>query len=184
MNIPQTITQSTKTYAAILCLTLGTSTHAQAPENPIDCEILLCMAAGFPAASGCGPAYNEVIDRVTPWPIEPPLQIWNCPMDIPKEYGNYEIDLGSPEYAFATSFKVFEIDIWHRRRDNDTCRRSSTVNMGTYDNTGSFSWDRLDPDDYPPQLGIETTGCRQRLRAIFIEWTDEAGTPSQQMIPY
>lgn len=46
----------------------------------IDCAILLCLAGGFPNEGACIPAQAEFIRRITPWPIEPPVQIWNCPL--------------------------------------------------------------------------------------------------------
>lgn len=47
---------------------------------PIDCAILLCLAGGWPSSAECTAARAEFIRRITPWPIEPPLQIWRCPM--------------------------------------------------------------------------------------------------------
>ena len=47
---------------------------------PIDCAILLCLAGGWPSSTECAAARAEFIRRITPWPIEPPLQIWRCPM--------------------------------------------------------------------------------------------------------
>jgi len=46
----------------------------------IDCAILLCLAGGWPASVPCARARAEFIRRITPWPVEPPLQIWRCPM--------------------------------------------------------------------------------------------------------
>jgi hypothetical protein len=65
-----------------LVLGIGLSTAAVTPSTayPIDCAILLCLAGGFPASPPCARAKAEFIRRITPWPIEPPLQIWNCPM--------------------------------------------------------------------------------------------------------
>lgn len=57
-------------------LFMGTSTLAY----PIDCAILLCLAGGFPPSVECSAAKAEFIRRITPFPIEPPLQIWNCPL--------------------------------------------------------------------------------------------------------
>lgn len=48
--------------------------------HPIDCAILLCLSGGWPASAECTAARAEFIRRITPWPIEPPLQIWRCPM--------------------------------------------------------------------------------------------------------
>ena len=179
MNIHRKRTSVVANMVLASCLPFA----AQAQENPIDCEILICMAAGFPVASGCGPAYSEVLDRVTPFPIEPPLQIWNCPFDIPKEYGNYQVDLSSPEYSFATTFRVYHMDINNRRKDGK-CQRSSTVEVGTYDNTGAFSWEDSSRFDVPEAAGLSTTGCTLNVRAIFVDWQDEAGGYDSQMIHY
>jgi hypothetical protein len=65
-----------------LFLGLGLSTAAVTPAAayPVDCAILLCLAGGWPASAECAHARAVFIRRITPWPIEPPLQIWNCPM--------------------------------------------------------------------------------------------------------
>ncbi len=47
---------------------------------PIDCAILLCLSGGWPASAPCAAAKAEFIRRITPIPVEPPLQIWRCPM--------------------------------------------------------------------------------------------------------
>ncbi len=49
---------------------------------PVDCAILLCLAGGWPASAECSHARSVFIRRITPWPVEPPLQIWRCPMGI------------------------------------------------------------------------------------------------------
>lgn len=65
-------------------LAFGLAILAQAPPPaaayPIDCAILLCLAGGFPPSVPCARAKFEFIRRITPFPIEPPLQIWRCPM--------------------------------------------------------------------------------------------------------
>lgn len=63
--------------AAVLCL--GAAPN-EARAYPVDCAILLCLAGGWPASAECAHARAVFIRRITPWPIEPPLQIWNCPM--------------------------------------------------------------------------------------------------------
>lgn len=65
-----------------LLLSLGVSTAVVTPAlaYPVDCAILLCLAGGWPASAECAHAKMVFIRRITPWPIEPPLQIWNCPM--------------------------------------------------------------------------------------------------------
>jgi hypothetical protein len=57
-------------------------TPVQAQGYQIDCAILLCLSGGWPASVPCTRARAEFIRRITPWPVEPPLQIWRCPMSI------------------------------------------------------------------------------------------------------
>ena len=59
---------------------LGLSSRVKAQTYQIDCAILLCLSGGWPASVPCRRARTEFIRRITPWPIEPPLQIWRCPM--------------------------------------------------------------------------------------------------------
>ena len=71
-----------KPHLPALLLGLGLSTAAVSPAAayPVDCAILLCLAGGWPASAECAHARAVFIRRITPWPIEPPLQIWNCQM--------------------------------------------------------------------------------------------------------
>ena len=65
--------------------TLGntaTPQKAVAQTYQIDCAILLCLSGGWPASAPCARARAEFIRRITPWPVEPPLQIWRCPMGV------------------------------------------------------------------------------------------------------
>jgi hypothetical protein len=48
----------------------------------VDCAILLCLAGGWPTSAPCAHARAVFVRRITPWPIEPPLQIWRCPMGV------------------------------------------------------------------------------------------------------
>ncbi|KMK64559.1 hypothetical protein [Puniceibacterium sp. IMCC21224] len=69
--------------AAFLALALTgptVPTQARAQTYQIDCAILLCLSGGWPASVPCARARAEFIRRITPWPVEPPLQIWRCPM--------------------------------------------------------------------------------------------------------
>lgn len=89
--------------------------RAHAQTYQIDCAILLCLAGGWPASEPCARARAEFIRRITPWPVEPPLQIWRCPMGASYEPGSnrspsarfYEIYAGRSAtplpYSFPTS---------------------------------------------------------------------------------
>lgn len=61
-------------------LALGLS--APAEGYPIDCAIFLCLAGGWPSDPDCNAARAEFIRRITPMPVEPPLQLWRCPMGV------------------------------------------------------------------------------------------------------
>lgn len=63
---------------ALTAISLPSSSRAQ--KYPIDCAILLCLSGGWPTSVPCSRARAEFIRRITPWPVEPPLQIWRCPM--------------------------------------------------------------------------------------------------------
>jgi len=68
-------------FAIIGSMSLFGAPHRiQAQTYPIDCAILLCLSGGWPASVPCSLARAEFIRRITPWPVEPPLQIWRCPM--------------------------------------------------------------------------------------------------------
>lgn len=61
-------------------LGLATTAITPAAAYPIDCAILLCLAGGWPSSAECTLARAEFIRRITPVPVEPPLQIWRCPL--------------------------------------------------------------------------------------------------------
>ncbi len=66
--------------ALYFALGLSAASVTPAAAYPVDCAILLCLAGGWPASAECAHARAVFIRRITPCPIEPPLQIWNCPM--------------------------------------------------------------------------------------------------------
>ncbi|MEL6694306.1 MAG: hypothetical protein AAFQ12_14945 [Pseudomonadota bacterium] len=72
---------------------------AEAQSYQIDCAILLCLSGGWPASVPCARARAEFIRRITPWPVEPPLQIWRCPMGAA-----YTVDPDT-----LTSERIYEI---------------------------------------------------------------------------
>jgi len=72
--------RSIRTYTTLITLALlgsfiGTANRLQAQTYQIDCAILLCLSGGWPASVPCARARAEFIRRISPWPIEPPLQI-------------------------------------------------------------------------------------------------------------
>lgn len=65
-------------FGGVIALVNPAASHAY----PVDCAILLCLAGGWPASAECSHARAVFIRRITPWPIEAPLQIWRCPMGV------------------------------------------------------------------------------------------------------
>lgn len=79
--MPHSVKKLLPSVAVALAVTgLSLPAPARAQTYPIDCAILLCLSGGWPASVPCARARAEFIRRITPWPIEPPLQIWRCPM--------------------------------------------------------------------------------------------------------
>jgi len=75
-------TVRTATAAAVISVSGIAGSTASAEAYNVDCAILLCLAGGWPASAPCAHAKGVFIHRITPWPIEPPLQIWRCPMGV------------------------------------------------------------------------------------------------------
>ena len=66
---------SLRAGAAVAATAVSVSLSAPAAAYPVDCAILLCLAGGWPASAECANARAVFIARITPWPVEPPLQI-------------------------------------------------------------------------------------------------------------
>ena len=67
--------------AAILVSEQAIGAPRTAQAFQVDCAILICLAGGWPSTAECAEARETFIERITPSPIEPPLQIWNCALD-------------------------------------------------------------------------------------------------------
>ncbi|MGB7317934.1 MAG: hypothetical protein WBC85_08220 [Planktotalea sp.] len=78
----------------VFAASVATLSQAATPQRvaaqtyQIDCAILLCLSGGWPASVPCARARAEFIRRITPWPVEPPLQIWRCPMGVAYQPGS------------------------------------------------------------------------------------------------
>lgn len=91
--------------ATLALVNVSLPTHAKAQTYPIDCAILLCLSGGWPASVPCTRARAEFIRRITPWPVEPPLQIWRCPMGV-----SYELKR-QPRDAIRSFDALFHEDV-------------------------------------------------------------------------
>lgn len=129
-------------------ITLPTTQPAQA--YPIDCAILLCLAGGFPSNTECNAARAEFIRRITPWPVEPPLQLWRCPMGLPANFtpapNAPRINLGrdglTPEVRrYRDAIEIYHIRQYSRRTNNDGDELVTDIaQRGFYDEDGRHHW--------------------------------------------
>lgn len=120
-----------------------------AEAYPIDCAILLCMAGGFPASAECSAAKTEMIRRITPWPIEPPLQLWRCPMGISAEDAavagisvpHLGLDGLPPEVrAYRDGIEIYHVRYTRVTSGDDNGSVQDDTVEGRYDREGNFSW--------------------------------------------
>ena len=177
--------RSIRTYTTLITLALlgsfiGAANRVQAQTYQIDCAILLCLSGGWPASVPCARARAEFIRRITPWPVEPPLQIWRCPM-------------GASYRSIAPSNEPNRVyDVRYARqhesgRDGD-CNRSAVIYLGTYGIQGEFSWARSTPTALPAaHTGLERWGstCPSIYhRSVFVEWQDYEGNYGYEQVNY
>ena len=176
--------------AAFVSASLASAPIADA--YPIDCAILLCMAGGFPPSAECTAAQVEVIRRVTPWPIEPPLQLWNCPMSgggsVPVP--NLGSDGLTPEIRqYRDAVEVWELS--KRVQGSSEGRDVSTTAIRNYYNSdGEFV--RQAQSNVPSWVGAEVaehtgstfTSEYGSFRAILLRMQDHTGAYSTEWVRY
>lgn len=170
----------------------------QAQGYPIDCAILLCLAGSWPASAPCARAKAEFIRRLTPWPVEPPLQLWNCPMGANVITSAPAAALGSegvqnaatddhvPDRGvtypatsgldFLRSLRVWQTEYW-QGETRTGCRKPDSSRLGSYDAEGRFHWQPSRIAALPTSSGIDPPArCQSyRWRAVLVEWRDHAG---------
>lgn len=149
-----------------------------AAAYPIDCAILLCLAGGFPASTECMAAKAEMIRRITPWPIEPPLQLWRCPMGLPKDVaaaiGQAAVSLGPDGLTtevrqYRDAIEIYQINyvkLW----DRDGGGYSITDNTleGDYrESDGEFFWKRSSYREGPDWLAEAVGGFRKPIYVSY-----------------
>lgn len=246
---------STMAITAVAASMIAAPERAQAQTYQIDCAILLCLSGGWPASVPCARARAEFIRRITPWPVEPPLQIWRCPMgaaytvdpdtltadriydilleldgapaqsfpsapltdfalepqpavvrrsggtadrlpegfamQLVQDNGSADIDISGQEFNFVRSIRVYNITyarLGERGRD-DECRRSFSMQVGTYGTQGDFRWTPSGDWRSLPEAhtGLERFGqhCPDIWhRSVFVEWRDYEGNYGFEQVNY
>jgi hypothetical protein len=181
-------------FAASLSALAVLTPTTYAVGYPIDCAILLCLAGGFPASAECSAAKAEVIRRITPWPIEPPLQLWQCPM------GSSGISLPSGE-ASSVPPDVAKyrdaIELWQLSKHVTTGSGGRDVYITTirnsYSPSGSFVREKVSHDALPDWLDAvvrSKTGTTlvneygRSFGAIVLRTQDYTGAYSTEWVSY
>jgi hypothetical protein len=180
----------------------------------IDCAILLCLAGGFPPSEPCTHARAEMIRRITPWPIEPPLQLWRCPMraglpmsepagssvteavftlrQIPDFQGSPDLQsrlwkaFGENVTDYVTAIKVYDLTYSRRRNRDGDCIVSGRLRMGTYDRNWDFHWGRAALSMSPDWFFDThyTTCSGVWFRGVGMEWQDYEGAKGTEVVRY
>lgn len=161
------------------------SAAPQANAYPIDCAILLCMAGGFPASAECTAAKIEMIRRVTPWPVEPPLQLWNCPMQasgVPPLPNVGSDGLTDQVRGYRDGIEVYHVN-YRGHRNSGGVEIYDSTQRGFYDEAGEFRWVGISLSNTPSWVrerigfrGGEQTGTR---RGIAMRTMDYSGQVSE-----
>ena len=117
--------------AALLASTsFAALTPSPAHAYDIDCKVILCLAGGFP--SGCGDAWDYMIERITDLPPKPPFGF--CAMSNGARYEGTRLDFatlyGRSSYVCADglrlSYRVEYLDNG-TEREHAFCYRSSRM---------------------------------------------------------
>ncbi|WP_306755519.1 hypothetical protein [Paracoccus actinidiae] len=153
------------------------------------------MAGGFPASVECSAAKAELIRRITPWPIEPPLQLWRCPM------GNGGVSLPGGGESNRLPLEVAKyrdaVELWQLSKHvtNGSGGRDLYVDMSRYgySPSGDFIRQQTNEDDVPEWLDEEVrhhTGSTlmnhygRGFRSIVFRMQDYTGAYSTEWVSW
>ena len=178
---------------------LAAASPGAATAYPVDCAIVLCLAGGWPANPHCAAARAEFIRRATPWPVEPPLQIWRCPMGggaagaiiaAASPSTGADVDISDPAFDPVRSIRVW--DVRYRQRstsEGQECYRSDRSRLGAYGPQGEFTWEETIAAAVPSGPGASgfdpPPGCRTyQYRGVVVSWTDVEGGRSVEEVRY
>lgn len=139
-------------FAAVISLSANVSPVF---AYPIDCAIAICMPGGFSASAECTRAKVEVLRRLTPPTIEPPIQLWRCPMNTGVSLPGMGADGSTPEMRTWRS----SIEVWmlQKQSSNSSGGRESSVyaHRSYYNDTGDFVGGGVQIDAMPDWIKTE-----------------------------
>lgn len=156
----------------IACAAMTVASAHKVNAYSIDCAILLCLAGGFPASAECTAARIEMVRRVMPWPVEPPLQLWNCPLQAsgsPPLPNTGRDGLTSQIRGYRDGIEVYHVN-YRAQRNSGGVEVFDSTQRGFYDENGEFHWTSVRLQDTPSWVrtlarfhGGEYTGTRRGI---------------------
>ena len=172
------------TLGVMIAVSAGVVTpmRVAAQSYPIDCAILLCLAGGFPTSVECTAARIEMIRRVTPWPVEPPLQLWNCPLrasGLPSLPNMGSDGLTDEIRGYRDGIEVYHVN-YRGQRNSEGIEISDSTQRGFYDEAGEFRWISIRLEDTPLWVrdrvgyhGGEKAGTRRGIAMRTIDYSGQ-----------
>lgn len=170
-------------------------THPKpAQTHPIDCAIAICLPGGFPSSRECTGAKIEVIRRITPDPfVQPPLQIWRCPLNTGASIPGVGADGTTPEMmAWRSGIEVWEL--WKRTSNSSGGREMQfRATRHSYNEAGDFVRGPVQLADVPAWVGgavHQHTGFPlaseygSGFRAILFRYGDYDGGSTAEWFAY
>lgn len=126
-----------------------------------------------------------MIRRVTPWPVEPPLQLWNCPLrasGLPPLPNTGPDGLTDQIRGYRDGIEVYHVN-YRAQRNSGGVEVFDSTQRGFYDENGDFQWTSVRLQDTPSWVrsragfhGGEHTGTR---RGIAMRTADYNGQISE-----
>jgi hypothetical protein len=157
---------------------LPAAAQAQEGDYDIDCAVILCMAGGFP--SGCGRAWDYMIDRITDTPPKPPYGV--CTQSDGTEYTGAHVDWG---YLSPTNRAAFVCpegkSLYHSVSHEDHGRDrvtafcySGTTTIGYGDNRRTIYEGKSSPEqkNFQAHITVEPGTEAEYSPGLQKWWTD------------
>jgi hypothetical protein len=205
-----------KVFLSIVTLFLASAflTPRPAQAYQIDCAILLCLAGGFPPSEPCARARAEMIRRITPWPIEPPLQLWRCPMraelkvsvrqtesvieassfiqqnpnplETTRSFARLWQAFGEDVSDYVMAIKVYDLAYSRHRNHDGDCVIFSKLRIGTYDRNWNFRWGRAALEQSPDWFfDTHYMNCTEVwFRGVGMEWWSHENKKGTEVVRY
>jgi len=96
------------------------------------------------------------------------------------------VDLSSSDFDVVRSIRVWDVRHYSYRRwsrDDEQCRTSLNLVVGTYDENANFHWSDRAPGPRPNWLPLRRQ-CPSYFRGVGVEWSDTFGRYDYELVRY